>query len=50
MQSKLMSVGNVGPALVFSDDKKEIDFFSQMFPPELFEFIADETNKYADKL
>ena len=43
-------VGNVGPAQVLSDDKKEIDFFSQLFPPELFQFIADETNKYADKL
>ena len=42
-------VGNVGPAQVLSDDKKEIDFFSQLFPPKLLQFTADETNKYADK-
>ena len=41
------SVGNVGTALVLSEDKKEIDFFSQIFPPKLFNYIANETKKYA---
>ena len=43
-------VGNVGTDLVLSEDKKEIDVFTQIFPPKLFDYIADETNKYADKL
>ena len=40
-------VGIVGTALALSEDKKEIDFFSQIFPLELFDYIADETNIYA---
>ena len=38
-------VGNVGPALVLSELEKETDFFSQIFLPKVFDFIANETKK-----
>ena len=46
MKQKLIKfVGNVRTPLVLSKDKKENDFFSQIFPTKLFDYIADETNK-----
>ena len=38
-----------GPVIILSADKKEVDFFHQFFPEEMYQQIADETNRYAAK-
>ncbi|XP_053375038.1 piggyBac transposable element-derived protein 4-like [Mercenaria mercenaria] len=39
--------GNPGPTSFLSEDKYEIDFFEQIFKPEIYEDLARETNMYA---
>ena len=38
-----------GPATILAKEKKELDFFHQLFPQEMYENIARETNRYAAK-
>ena len=38
---------DVGPTVLLDKEAKELDFFYQIFPEELYTLIALETNKYA---
>ena len=38
-----------GPVTILNGDAKEIDFFALMFPNEIFEILARETNRYAQR-
>ncbi len=38
-----------GPVNILGEDKKEADFFHQMFPEELYELLAEQTNLYAEQ-
>jgi hypothetical protein len=43
-------LGNPGPSNILENMANELNFFYQTFPEELYEFIADQTNLYADKI
>jgi len=36
-----------GPKLTLPSDPKPVDFFFQLIPEEFFEYVADETNRFA---
>ena len=40
---------NSGSVAILDEDAKETDFFAQMFPNEIFEILANETNRYAQQ-
>ncbi|KAK3107672.1 hypothetical protein FSP39_019607 [Pinctada imbricata] len=40
--------GTPGPTTILPSDANEIDFFNLLFPSELLEKIAEETNRYAE--
>lgn len=39
-----------GPTVELGNDKKELDFFHELFSKELYEKLAEETNRYAQQL